>query len=100
MRCTFSDEFMIARKASRNFLLIFVHCLLETHSTTRAKFFHYSMRIPRSDFTPMFIERMKVSEYHQKFAVKSNIFSGSNNTKTLRKMVFSLTCACMCVFVC
>jgi len=43
----------------------------------------------------MFVERMKVSEYRQKFEVELSTFPDSTNTETPRKLVLSLTCVCM-----
>jgi len=48
----------------------------------------------------MFVERMEVLEYRQKFEVELSTFPDSTNTKTPRKLVFSLTCVCVCVSVC
>ena len=48
-------------------------------------------------FTSMFVERMEVLEYRQKFEVELSTFPDSTNTKTPRKLVFSLTCVCVCV---
>jgi len=48
----------------------------------------------------MFVERMEVLEYRQKFEVELSTFPDSTNTKTPRKLVFSLTCVCVCVCVC
>jgi len=48
-------------------------------------------------FTSMFVERMEVLEYRQKFEVELSTFPDSTNTKTPRKLVFSLTCVCLCV---
>ena len=50
--------------------------------------------------TSMFIERMEVLEYRQKFEVELSTFPDSTNTETPRKLVFSLTCVCVCVCVC
>ena len=48
----------------------------------------------------MFVERMEVLEYQQKFEVELTIstFPDTANTKTPRKLVFSLTCVCLSVF--
>ena len=43
----------------------------------------------------MFVERMEVLEYCQKFGVKLSTFPDSTNTETSRKLVFSLTCVCV-----
>jgi len=53
-------------------------------------------------FTSMFVERMEVLEYRQKFEVERSTFPDSTNTKTPRKLVFSLTCVCLsvCLSVC
>ena len=51
-------------------------------------------------FTSMFVERMEVLEYRQKFEVELSTFPDSTNTKTLRKLVFSLTCVCLSVSLC
>ena len=40
----------------------------------------------------MFVERMEVLEYRQKFEVELSTFPDSTNTETPRKLVFSLTC--------
>ena len=50
----------------------------------------------------MFVERMEVLEYRQKFGVELSTFPDSTNTKTPRKLVFSLTCVCLsvCLSVC
>jgi len=48
----------------------------------------------------MFVERMEVLEYRQKFEVELSTFPDSTNTKTPRKLVFSLTCVCVCVSDC
>jgi len=48
----------------------------------------------------MFVERMEVLEYRQKFEVELSIFPDSTNTETSRKLVFSLTCVCVCVCLC
>jgi len=48
----------------------------------------------------MFVERMEVLEYRQKFEVELSTFPDSTNTETPRKLVFSLTCVCVCVYVC
>jgi len=48
----------------------------------------------------MFVERMEVLEYRQKFEVELGTFPDSTNTKTPRKLVFSLTCVCVCLSVC
>ena len=48
----------------------------------------------------MFVERMEVLEYRQKFEVELSKFPDSTNTKTPRKLVFSLTCVCVCLSVC
>ena len=45
----------------------------------------------------MFVERMEVLEYRQKFEVELSTFPDSTNTKTPRKLVFSLTCVCLSV---
>jgi len=47
----------------------------------------------------MFVERMKVLEYHQKFEVELITFPGSN-TETSRKMTISLTFVCVSVCMC
>ena len=50
----------------------------------------------------MFVERMEVLEYRQKFEVVISTFPESTNTETPRKLVFSLTCVCVsvCLSVC
>ena len=48
----------------------------------------------------MFVERMEVLEYRQKFENELSTFPDSTNTKTPRKLVFSLTCVCVCLSVC
>jgi len=45
----------------------------------------------------MFVERMEVLEYRQKFEVELSTFPDSTNTETPRKLVFSLTCVCVCL---
>ena len=50
-------------------------------------------------FTSMFVERMEVLEYRQKFEVELSTFPDSTNTETPRKLVFSLTCVCVCLSV-
>ena len=45
----------------------------------------------------MFVDRMEVLEYRQKFEVELSTFPDSTNTKTPRKLVFSLTCVCLSV---
>jgi len=57
---------------------------------------------PASDpvFTSMFVERMEVLEYRQIFEVELSTFPDSTNNETSRKLVFSLTCVCVCVSVC
>jgi len=45
----------------------------------------------------MFVERMEVLEYRQKFEVELSTFPNSTNTETPRKLVCSLTCVCVCV---
>jgi len=47
--------------------------------------------------TSMFVERMEVLKYRQKFEVELSTFPDSTNTETLRKLDFSLTCVCVCV---
>ena len=47
----------------------------------------------------MFVERMEVLEYRQKFEVELSTFPDSNNTETPRKLVFSLTCVSVCLCV-
>jgi len=54
---------------------------------------------PTSRFTSMFVERMEVLEYRQKFEVGLSTFPDSTNTKTPRKLVFSLTVSA-CLSVC
>jgi len=53
-------------------------------------------------FTSIFVERMEVMEYRQKFEVELSTFPDSPNTETPRKLVFSLTCVsvCLCEKVC
>ena len=51
-------------------------------------------------FTSMFVERMEVLEYRKKFEVELSTFPDSTNTKTPRKLVFSLTCVCLSVCLC
>jgi len=48
----------------------------------------------------MFVEGMEALEYRQKFEVELSAFPDSTNTETPRKLVFSLTCVCVCLFVC
>jgi len=50
----------------------------------------------------MFVERMEVLEYRQKFEVELSTCPESTNTKTPRKLVFSLMCVCLsvCLSVC
>jgi len=48
----------------------------------------------------MFVERMEVLEYRQKFEVELSTFPESTSTETPRKLVFSLTCVCLSVCVC
>jgi len=48
----------------------------------------------------MFVERMAVSEYRQKFEAELSTFPDSTNTETPRKLVFSLTCVCVCEKIC
>ena len=52
--------------------------------------------------TSMFVERMEVLEYRQKFEVELSTFPDSTNTETPRKLVYSLTCVCVsvCLSVC
>jgi len=51
-------------------------------------------------FTFMFVERMKVLEYRQKFEVDlTSTFPYSTKIETSRKLVFSLTCMCVCLSV-
>jgi len=45
----------------------------------------------------MFVERMEVLKYRQKFEVELSTFPDSTNTGTPRKMIFSLTCVCVSV---
>ena len=47
----------------------------------------------------MFVERMEVLEYRQKFEVELSAFPDSTNTETPRKLVFSLTCVCLSLSV-
>ena len=47
----------------------------------------------------MFLERMEVLEYRQKFEVELSTFPDSTNTEMPRKLVFSLTCVCVCLCV-
>jgi len=51
-------------------------------------------------FTSMFVERMEVLEYRQKFEVELSTFPDSTNTQTPRKLVFSLTSVSLSVCVC
>ena len=58
-------------------------------------------------FTSMFVQRMQILEYRQKFEVELSTFPGSINTKTRRKLAFSLTraarareCMCACMSFC
>ena len=48
------------------------------------------------------VRRTNGLDYRQKFEVELSTFPDSTNTKTLRKLVFSLTCVCMrlCEKVC
>jgi len=50
----------------------------------------------------MFVERMEVLEYRQKFEDELNTFPDTTNTETPRKLVFSLMCVCVsvCLSVC
>jgi len=49
-------------------------------------------------FTSMFVERMEVLEYRQKFEFELSTFPDSTNTETPRKLlVFSLTSVCLSV---
>jgi len=48
-------------------------------------------------FTFMFVERMQVLEYQQKFEVELSTFPDSTSTKTPRKRVFSLTSVYLCL---
>jgi len=45
----------------------------------------------------MFVERMEVLDYRQKFEVELSTFPDSPNTESPRKLVFSLTCVCLSV---
>ena len=45
----------------------------------------------------MFVERMELLEYRQKFEVELNTFPDSNNIETPRKLVFNLTCVSVCL---
>jgi len=58
--------------------------------------------VTRPLFTSMFVERMEVLEYRQKFEVELSTFPDSTNTETPRKLVFSLTCVrvSVCLSVC
>jgi len=47
----------------------------------------------------MFVHRMEVLEYSQKFEVELSTFPGSTNTETPRKLVFSFTCVSLCLSV-
>ena len=47
----------------------------------------------------MFVERMEALEYCQKFELELGSFPDSN-FETSRKLVFSLTCVCVCLSVC
>ena len=47
----------------------------------------------------MFVERMEVVEYRQKFEVEQSTFPDSTNTETTRKLVFSFTCVCAKKFI-
>ena len=49
-------------------------------------------------FTSMFVERMEVLEYRQKFEVE--LISTFSMTETSRKLVFSFTYVCACVCLC
>jgi len=51
-------------------------------------------------FTSMFVERMKVLEYSQKFEVELSTFPDSSNTESSRGLVFSLECNCLSVCLC
>jgi len=57
----------------------------------------HNLLSPKLRFTSMFVERMEVLEYRQKFELELSTFPDSTNTKTPRKLVFSLTCVCVCV---
>jgi len=48
----------------------------------------------------MFVERMEVLQYSQKFEVELSKFPDSTNTETPRKLFFSLTYVCVCLSVC
>ena len=48
----------------------------------------------------MFVERIEVLEYRQKFEVELSTFPDSPNTETPRKLVFSLTCVCLSICLC
>jgi len=48
----------------------------------------------------MFVERLEVLEYRQKFDVELSTFPDTTNTETPRKLVFSLTCVCLWLSVC
>jgi len=54
----------------------------------------------RSFYFHMFVERMEVLEYCQKFEVELSTFPDSINTETPRKLFFSLTCVCVSVCGC
>jgi len=43
---------------------------------------------------------MEVLEYRQKFEAELSTFPDSTNTETPRKLVFRLTCVCVCLSVC
>jgi len=46
----------------------------------------------------MFVERMEVLEYRQKFEVELSTFPDSTNTETPRKLVLAWrVCVCLCV---
>jgi len=49
--------------------------------------------------TSMFIERVEILEYRQKFEGELSTLTDSTNTETPRKLVFSLTCVCVCLSV-
>jgi len=45
----------------------------------------------------MFLERMEVWEYRQKFEVELSTFPDSTDTENRGKLVFSFVCVCVCV---
>jgi len=76
----------------------------EKHSVTLIKNEYFCARALALPFlrlvTSMFVERMEVLEYRQKFEVEPSTFPDSTNTEyTSIKLVFSLTCVCVCMYL-